>query len=40
MLHAIFNYIFQFLYMGCQWKQMPIDRDLKGKREIHYSRIR
>ena len=29
--HAIFNYILQFLYMGCQWKQLPIDQDAQGK---------
>jgi transposase len=25
-LHAIFNYILQQLYMGCQWKELPIER--------------
>ena len=25
-LHKIFNYILQALYMGCQWKELPIDR--------------
>ena len=38
--HAVFNYILlQFLYMGCQWKQLPIDRDAQGNTEIHYTRI-
>ena len=37
--HAVFNYILQFLYMGCQWKQLPIDKDAQGKPEIHYTRI-
>jgi transposase len=37
--HVVFNYILQFLYMGCQWKQLPIEKDAQGKPEIHYSRI-
>ena len=31
--HAVFNYILQFLYMGCQWKQLPIEKDAQGKPE-------
>ena len=23
-LYAIFNYILKFLYLGCQWKELPI----------------
>jgi len=23
-LHAIFNYILKLLYLGCQWKELPI----------------
>src|SRR6201995_1461102 len=26
-LFKIFNYILQLLHMGCQWKQLPIDKD-------------
>ena len=37
--HAVFNYILQFLYMGCQCKQLPIDKDAQGKPEIHFTRI-
>ena len=37
--HAVFNYILQFLYMGCQWKQLPIEKDAQGKPESHYTRI-
>ena len=37
--HAIFNYILQFLYMGCRWKQLPIEKDAQGKPEIHFTRI-
>ncbi|MDH6148219.1 MULTISPECIES: transposase [Paraburkholderia] len=38
-LHKIFNYILQALYMGCQWKMLPIDRNAEGRPEIHYTRI-
>ena len=31
--HAVFNYILQSLYMGCQWKQLPIEKDAQGKPE-------
>lgn len=34
-LHAIFNYILKFLYLGCQWKELPIEKDKKGQPEIH-----
>ncbi|MHB9841745.1 hypothetical protein Q8F57_043915 [Paraburkholderia terrae] len=26
-LHTIFNYILQALYMGCQWKMLPIEKN-------------
>ncbi len=38
-LYKIFNYILRVLYMGCQWKMLPIERNAKGCREIHYTRI-
>jgi transposase len=38
-LHKIFNYILQLLYMGCQWKMLPIETNAKGLPEIHYTRI-
>ncbi len=38
-LHAIFNYILKLLYLGCQWKELPIEKDKEGQPEIHYSRI-
>ena len=37
--HALFNYILNFLYLGCQWKQLPIEKDEHGRPEIHYSRV-
>jgi len=33
-LRKIFNYILQILYMGCQWKMLPIERNAKGLPEI------
>jgi len=38
-LHTIFNYILKLLYLGCQWKELPIEKDKAGRPEIHYSRI-
>ena len=35
----IFNYILKFLYTGCQWQELSIDKDKNGKDEIHYTRI-
>src|SRR5690242_8424109 len=26
-LHALFNYILKLLYLGCQWKELPIEKD-------------
>ena len=38
-LFKIFNYILRLLYMGCQWKELPIEPDDEGRPEIHYTRI-
>lgn len=38
-LHTIFNYILKLLYLGCQWKELPIETDKAGRPEIHYTRI-
>ena len=38
-LHAIFNYILKLLYLGCQWKELPIEKTQQGRPEIHYTRI-
>ena len=37
--HAIFNYILKLLYLGCQWKELPIEKDRDGRPEIHHTRI-
>jgi transposase len=36
-LHALFNYILKLLYLGCQWKELPIEKDETGRREIHHT---
>ncbi len=28
--HTIFNYILRVLYIGCQWKELPIEKDEKA----------
>jgi transposase len=38
-LHEMFNYILHFLYIGCQWKELPIATDKDGQPVIHYTRI-
>jgi transposase len=38
-LHKIFNYVLHLLYLGCQWKELPIEKDGEGRPEIHYTRI-
>src|SRR5215212_1292654 len=38
-LLKIFSYILRLLYLGCQWKQLPIDKDGEGRPEIHDTRI-
>ncbi|WP_299485173.1 hypothetical protein [Acaryochloris sp. IP29b_bin.137] len=34
-LHAIFNYILKLLHLGCQWSELPIEKDKNGRPEIH-----
>ena len=31
-LHVIFNYILKLLYLGCQWKELPIEKTRQGDR--------
>jgi transposase len=33
-LRKIFDYILKMLYLGCQWKALPIDKDPAGRPEI------
>ena len=38
-LYVIFNYILKRLHIGCQWEELPIEKDKDGKPEIHFTRI-
>ena len=38
-LYILFGYILKQLYMGCQWKELPIEPDQEGRPEIHYTRV-
>jgi hypothetical protein len=38
-LYKIFNYVLKILYLGCQWKELPIHKDGEGHPETHYTRI-
>ena len=35
----LFNYILKLMHTGCQWENIPIDKDVNGKPEIHYTNI-
>ena len=35
----LFNYILKLMHTGCQWEQIPIDKNENGKPEIHYTNI-
>ena len=35
-LYKIFNYILYKLYTGCQWEELPIERDADGKPEMSW----
>jgi transposase len=38
-LRTIFNYILKLLHSGCQWEELPIEKNAHGQPEIHYTRI-
>ena len=38
-MYKIFSYILKQLYMGCQWKTLPIDKHGDGQDEIHHTSI-
>jgi hypothetical protein len=33
-LQKIFNYVLKHLYLGCQWKELPIDRLAEGAQKL------
>ena len=35
----LFNYILYLMHTGCQWKNIPIDKEANGKPEIHHTNI-
>ena len=35
----MFNYFLYLMHTGCQWYQLPIEKDPSGKPEISYSRL-
>lgn len=37
--YKIFCYIMYLLHTGCQWHMIPIEKDLQGNPEIHYTQI-
>ena len=37
--YKIFNYILRLMHTGCQWKNIPIEKDKSEKPEIHYTSI-
>jgi hypothetical protein len=38
-LYKIFNYVLKILYLGCQWKELPIHKDGEGQLETHYTHL-
>lgn len=38
-LFKLFNYILKLMHTGCQWEQIPINKNEDGKPEIHYTNI-
>jgi hypothetical protein len=37
--YKLFNYILKLMHTGCQWKNVPIEKDDSGNPEIHYTSI-
>ena len=37
--YKIFNYILKLIHTGCQWEEIPIQKDCYGNAEIHYTRL-
>ena len=37
--YRLFNYILKLMHTGCQWSELPIEKDAFGKPEIHYTRV-
>ncbi|KKB96170.1 hypothetical protein SZ25_00726 [Candidatus Arcanobacter lacustris] len=37
--YKLFNYILKLMHTGCQWYNLPIEKDGRGVPEIHYTRV-
>jgi hypothetical protein len=37
--YKLFNDILKLMHTGCQWKNVPIEKDDSGNSEIHYTSI-
>ncbi len=37
--YKLFNYILKLMHTGCQWENIPIEKDESGNTEIHYTNI-
>lgn len=37
--YRLFTYLLKLLHTGCQWEELPIEKDSFGKPEIHYTRL-
>jgi hypothetical protein len=37
--YKLFSYILKLMHTGCQWENIPIDKDESGKPEIHHTNI-
>ena len=37
--YKLFNYILKLMHTGCQWKNIPIEKNVSGNPEIHYTSI-
>ena len=35
----IFNYILKIIHTGAQWHCMPIEKEINGKPEIHFTNV-
>lgn len=37
--YRIFSYILTLMHTGCQWEELPIEKDDNGEPEIHFTRV-
>jgi hypothetical protein len=39
LFYKLLNYILKLMHTGCQWSNLPIEKDEHGNPEIHYTSI-